>query len=304
MALRTRILGVALGLAALVLVPAAAPAQFFHPGVIHAQAAFRHPALFNGLANGYLNNLIASRALHSNAYLNQVAGNINAAYGAANGALYSNALLTNAFLGNTNPAVVNTLGNAVANNVRLATNFYTNAYFNHALSNVARYSAHTNSLLYNSLTPNYAFARYNTLVNPYTGSVANYAAITNPYGTFYNVAATRLHPFVGGYNPYMAYRMPNLTAMYNGYPNPYVGYTPYAAPYTSYFNPYTYMTPYASYVNPYNNFVNPYSNFVNPYAYNPYSVLYNPYLYTPGSTLYSPYGAPSAAGSNIYTTAY
>ena len=134
------------------------------------------------------------------------------------------------------------------------------------------------------------------MYNPYTNSYANYAATTSPFGTFYNVNATRGYGYpypVNNYNPY-AYSNPYATNAYNPYNynfnNAYTSYNPY-----NYYNPYTTYNPYANY-NPYA-YYNPYANY-NPYAYtSPYSTLYNgvtPALYSSPtlgtvSNSYSPY---------------
>src|SRR5581483_5431365 len=167
---------IVLGLLMILALPGAASAQFIFHGprpffanpVPHAY--FGNPALANHLGNGYLNNVV---------------GNINATYANVNGALYGNALLTNALLGNTNTGVVNQLATAYAHNITNATNAYVNAYANQAFGNALRYNAATNAGVYNTLTPRYNVA---TAYNPFTNSLATYSAYGSPFGGMsYNV---------------------------------------------------------------------------------------------------------------------
>jgi len=277
---------IVLGLLMILALPGAASAQFIFHGprpffanpVPHAY--FGNPALANHLGTGYLNSAVAARGLYTNAYLNNVVGNINATYANVNGALYGNALLTNALLGNTNTGVVNQLATAYAHNITNATNAYVNAYANQAFGNALRYNAATNAGVYNTLTPRYNVA---TAYNPFTNSLATYSAYGSPFGGMsYNVNLARLNTYA---NPYM----------YNGYVSPQVN--PYA-----YNNPYIYNQlntyAYVNSINPYT--YNPYLyGYVNPYLYyNPASVLYNPYLYTPGAAGYSGF----VNGTNPYSS--
>lgn len=232
----------AVAICLMMVVPGPASAQFFGPRFMGARFS---PGVYNNLALNSLNNQLIGRQFYLNSYLNRAAGNVYAANAAFTGRLYGNALVTNAYLGNPNNPALNTLANTYANNLVQAQSYYTNAYLNRVAGNAFNYNAAAYNGVYNALTPNNNYYRYNYTYNPFNSTLTTSAAYSNPYGNFYRVNSSYYNPMANyaayTYNPY-AYATPASYAPY--YTNPYATYyTPYA-----YYNPYAYA---GSYVNPY-----------------------------------------------------
>src|SRR4051794_19970085 len=90
-------------------VPQSASAQFFRANPFAFRQFGGVNPVYNTLQAGYLNNTLAARSFYTNAYLNRAVGNVFNTNARLTGGLYNNALITNALLGNTNSATVNTL---------------------------------------------------------------------------------------------------------------------------------------------------------------------------------------------------
>jgi len=254
-------------LAAVLSVPGVASAQFGHFG-------FRPPIY---------NSLLASRALHVNAYLNNTVANAYAFNARVNANVLNHALVYNQLLGNPLNSQLTSLTNTYLANATNAQAFATNAYLNRVVGNAYAQNALATANLYRALTPNYAVGNYRALYNPITSTLNTYTSYLTPYGAVNRFNSVPYYPYANLYSSYLPYAY-----------NPYL-YNPsmyaYANPY-AYYNPYTNFN---SYNNPYAYYNNPY-NYANPYAY--YGSYYNPYAvatypavnsYTPVSSLYTAY---------------